>query len=144
MLTNSSPILVTGGAGFIGSHFVLDWFTHVGTPLVNLDKLTYAGNLRNLESIANRPDYTFVRGDICDRELIDRLLVEHQPRAIVHLAAESHVDRSLVGPQDFLTTNIQGTFTLLDATRHGWRRCRRRSGRGFGFCMCRRTRCMGH
>ncbi len=118
MLTNSSPILVTGGAGFIGSHFVLDWFTHVGTPLVNLDKLTYAGNLRNLESIANRPDYTFVRGDICDRELIDRLLVEHQPRAIVHLAAESHVDRSLVGPQDFLTTNVQGTFTLLEATRH--------------------------
>ena len=117
MLSDQSPILVTGGAGFIGSHFVLDWFEAVGTPLVNLDKLTYAGNLRNLLPIADKPGYTFVRGDICDRALVDRLLAEHSPRAIVHLAAESHVDRSLVGPGEFLKTNIDGTFTLLEAAR---------------------------
>ena len=98
MLSDQSPILVTGGAGFIGSHFVLDWFSTVGTPLVNLDKLTYAGNLRNLLPIADRTGYHFVRGDIQDRALIDKLLADFSPRAIVHLAAESHVDRSLVGP----------------------------------------------
>ena len=117
MLSDQSPILVTGGAGFIGSHFVLDWFETVGTPLVNLDKLTYAGNLRNLIPIQGNPGYTFVRGDICDRALIDKLLAEHSPRAIVHLAAESHVDRSLVGPGEFLNTNIHGTFVLLEAAR---------------------------
>ena len=117
MLTHESPILVTGGAGFIGSHFVLDWFSTIGTPLVNLDKLTYAGNLRNLEPVADRTGYHFVRGDIQDRELVDRLLKEFEPRAIVHLAAESHVDRSLVGPEDFLQTNIHGTFVLLEAAR---------------------------
>jgi dTDP-glucose 4,6-dehydratase len=117
MLTNESPILVTGGAGFIGSHFVLDWFDTVGTPLVNLDKLTYAGNLRNLEPIAHKPGYTFVRGDIRDSALVTRLMEEHKPRAIVHLAAESHVDRSLVGPGEFLDTNINGTFVMLQAAR---------------------------
>jgi len=117
MLSDQSPILVTGGAGFIGSHFVLDWFDTVRTPLVNLDKLTYAGNLRNLLPIADLPGYHFVRGDIQDRALVDRLLVEFEPRAIVHLAAESHVDRSLVGPGDFLATNINGTFVLLEAAR---------------------------
>jgi dTDP-glucose 4,6-dehydratase len=117
MLTNESPILVTGGAGFIGSHFVLDWFAEVGTPLVNLDKLTYAGNLHNLVSIQDKPGYTFVRGDIRDRTLVDKLMHEFSPRAIVHLAAESHVDRSLVGPGEFLDTNINGTFTLLEASR---------------------------
>jgi dTDP-glucose 4,6-dehydratase len=117
MLSSESPILVTGGAGFIGSHFVLDWFTEVGTPLVNLDKLTYAGNLRNLQPIAHLPGYHFVRGDIQDGPLVARLLSEFSPRAIVHLAAESHVDRSLVGPGDFLATNINGTFVLLEAAR---------------------------
>jgi len=117
MIKEDSPILVTGGAGFIGSHFVLDWFKTVGTPLINLDKLTYAGNLRNLLPIADQPGYHFVRGDIRDRELVDRLLREYEPRAIVHLAAESHVDRSLVGPGEFLDTNINGTFVLLDAAR---------------------------
>ena len=120
MLTNESPILVTGGAGFIGSHFVLDWFAAVGTPLVNLDKLTYAGNLRNLEPVAGRDGYTFVRGDIRDRDLVDSLLREHRPRAIVHLAAESHVDRSLVGPGEFLDTNVHGTFVMLEAARGYW------------------------
>ncbi len=120
MLTQDSPILVTGGAGFIGSHFVLDWMAEVGTPLVNLDKLTYAGNLRNLEPVAQKPGYTFVRGDIRDRELVLELLKTHRPRAIVHLAAESHVDRSLVGPGEFLDTNVHGTFVLLEATRSYW------------------------
>jgi dTDP-glucose 4,6-dehydratase len=116
-LSGDDLILVTGGAGFIGSHFVLDWFATVGTPLVNLDKLTYAGNLHNLQPIADKPGYHFVRGDIQDRALVDKLLAEFEPRAIVHLAAESHVDRSLVGPGDFLATNINGTFVLLEAAR---------------------------
>ena len=97
MLNNSSPILVTGGAGFIGSNFILDWFSQVGSPLVNLDKLTYAGNLRNLCSVARHEGYSFERGDICDRPFLDHVLDHWQPRAIVHLAAESHVDRSILG-----------------------------------------------
>src|ERR1700727_885032 len=117
MLTHESPVLVTGGAGFIGSHFVLHWFDTLGTPLVNLDKLTYAGNLRNLLPIADRTGYHFVRGDIRDRALVDKLLAEFSPRAIVHLAAESHVGPSLVGPGEFLDTNINGTFVLLEAAR---------------------------
>jgi dTDP-glucose 4,6-dehydratase len=116
-------ILVTGGAGFIGSNFVLDWLAHPDTrdePVVNLDALTYAGNLRNLESLQGNPKHLFVRGDICDRALIDRLLAEHRPRAIVHFAAESHVDRSIHGPGEFMRTNVDGTFTLLEATRAHW------------------------
>ncbi len=133
MLNSTSPILVTGGAGFIGSHFVLDWFATVGTPLVNLDKLTYAGNLRNLESLAGRPGYTFVHGDIRDRELVDRLLAHHQPRAIVHLAAESHVDRSLVGPGEFLDTNVHGTFVMLEAARAYWQTLDQQDRQQFRF-----------
>ena len=110
-------ILVTGGAGFIGSNFVLEWFAQRGTPLVNLDKLTYAGNLENLASVEDRAEYTFVHGHIGDAALIARLLGEHQPRAIIHFAAESHVDRSISGPEAFLKTNIDGTFTLLQAAR---------------------------
>lgn len=110
-------ILVTGGAGFIGANFVLDWFTNEGGALVNLDKLTYAGNPANLAAIADRDDYTFVQGDICDGALVTRLLEEFRPRAIVHFAAESHVDRSILGPEAFLRTNIDGTFTLLQAAR---------------------------
>lgn len=116
-----SPILITGGAGFIGSNFVLDWFTGDRTggqpSLVNLDKLTYAGNLHNLESLQGRQDYRFVRGDVCDRDLVDRLLREVKPRAILHFAAESHVDRSIVSPEAFVETNVRGTFVLLDAAR---------------------------
>jgi len=117
-----TPILVPGGAGFIGSNFVLDWFAQADAagrsrPLVNLDKLTYAGNPANLASLAGRPDYTFVQGDICDAALVTDLLAEHRPRAIVHFAAESHVDRSILGSEAFLKTNIDGTFTLLQAAR---------------------------
>jgi dTDP-glucose 4,6-dehydratase len=116
------PILVTGGAGFIGSNFILDWFAQAASdgairPLVNLDKLTYAGNPANLESLAQNPDYTFVHGDICDPTLVSELFARHQPSAILHFAAESHVDRSIAGPEAFLRTNIDGTFTLLQAAR---------------------------
>jgi dTDP-glucose 4,6-dehydratase len=113
-------ILVTGGAGFIGSNFVLDWLAGSQEPVVNLDALTYAGNLRNLASLEGDALHVFVRGDICDRALVDRLLAEHRPRAIVHFAAESHVDRSIHGPGAFMRTNVDGTFTLLEAARAHW------------------------
>ena len=113
-------ILVTGGAGFIGSNFVLDWIAAGQEPLINLDALTYAGNLQNLATIENHPQHRFVKGDIGDRPLLDRLLAEHRPRAIVHFAAESHVDRSIHGPGAFIKTNIEGTFTLLEAARSFW------------------------
>ena len=113
-------ILVTGGAGFIGSNFVLDWFETMGEPLVNLDALTYAGNLHNLAALESHERHIFVHGDICDRNLVSRLLNEHRPRAILHFAAESHVDRSIHGPSDFMRTNIDGTFALLEAAREYW------------------------
>lgn len=113
-------ILVTGGAGFIGSNFVLDWLMQCDEPLINLDALTYAGNLANLASVQSDPRHIFVHGNICDRPLLDRLLTEHRPRAIVHFAAESHVDRSIQGPDTFLKTNIEGTYTLLEAARAYW------------------------
>ena len=116
-------IFVTGGAGFIGSNFVLEWFKDPQTKdesVVNLDALTYAGNLENLASLDGDPRHIFVRGDITDRALIDRLLAEHQPRAIIHFAAESHVDRSILGPGAFIKTNIEGTYTLLEASRAYW------------------------
>ena len=110
-------ILVTGGAGFIGSNFVLEWLAREKSPVTNLDSLTYAGNLENLSQAENDPRLTFVHGDIRDRGLIDKLLRECRPRAIVHFAAESHVDRSIHGPGDFIQTNIVGTFTLIEAVR---------------------------
>jgi dTDP-glucose 4,6-dehydratase len=113
-------ILVTGGAGFIGSNFVLDWFQTSTEPVLNLDKLTYAGNPGNLASLHGNPRYEFVRGDIADRPLVRRLLQEHRPRAIVHFAAESHVDRSIYGPAEFIETNIVGTFNLLEESRAFW------------------------
>jgi dTDP-glucose 4,6-dehydratase len=113
-------ILVTGGAGFIGANFILDWRREIGESVVNLDKLTYAGNLENLASLDNDGRYRFVRGDICDPALANHLLAEQRPRAIVHFAAESHVDRSIFGPGEFIRTNIEGTFTLLEATRAYW------------------------
>jgi dTDP-glucose 4,6-dehydratase len=120
---NIGMILVTGGAGFIGSNFVLDWLENGTTrdePVVNLDALTYAGNLRNLAALQDDPRHIFVRGDIGDRALVDQLLAKHRPRAIVHFAAESHVDRSIHGPGEFMRTNVQGTFTLLEAARAYW------------------------
>ena len=113
-------ILVTGGAGFIGSNFVLDWLENHDEHVVNLDALTYAGNLANLESLQGDPRHVFSHGDIGDRALVDSLLKTHRPRAIVNFAAESHVDRSILGPGAFLKTNIEGTFTLLEAARAFW------------------------
>jgi len=113
-------MLVTGGAGFIGSNFILQRSEADSCTLVNLDKLTYAGNLCNLESIAGYSRYEFVRGDIGDHLLVRQLLEKHQPAAIIHFAAESHVDRSIRGPADFITTNIDGTFALLEETRTFW------------------------
>src|SRR5215213_3849621 len=110
-------LLVTGGAGFIGSNFVLTTLASTGEPIVNLDKLTYAGSLDNLEAVKNNPKHVFVRGDICDRPLVRSLLQQHKPRAIVHFAAESHVDRSIAGPADFIQTNVVGTFALLEEAR---------------------------
>jgi len=111
---------VTGGAGFIGANFVLDWIAAVGEPVVNLDKLTYAGNLGSLAALAGDARHAFVRGDIGDRALVEALLAERRPRAIVHFAAESHVDRSIHGPGEFVRTNVVGTFELLEAVRGYW------------------------
>jgi dTDP-glucose 4,6-dehydratase len=113
-------ILVTGGAGFIGSNFVLDWLGCSDETVVNLDLLTYAGNLQNLDALKKNHRHIFVHGDICDRGLMDQLLARHAPRAMVHFAAESHVDRSIHGPGSFVHTNVVGTYTLLEATRHYW------------------------
>ncbi len=113
-------ILVTGGAGFIGANFVLDWLAATGEPIVNLDKLTYAGNLGNLAPLAGDARHTFVRGDIGDRTQVGALLAQHRPRAIVNFAAESHVDRSIHGPADFIATNVVGTFALLETVRAWW------------------------
>ncbi len=113
-------ILVTGGAGFIGSNFVLDWFAQSEESVINLDKLTYAGNLENLATLKNNPRHIFVQGDIGDAELVGKLLAEHSPRAVANFAAESHVDRSIHGPGEFIQTNIVGTFHLLEAVRAYW------------------------
>ena len=113
-------LLVTGGAGFIGSNFVLDWLAQSDEPVITLDKLTYAGNLENLASLKDDPRHLFVQGDIGDFALVSRLLAEHQPRAVVNFAAESHVDRSIHGPGEFIQTNIVGTFQLLEAIRAYW------------------------
>ena len=110
-------ILVTGGAGFIGSNFVLDWLAESQEIVVNLDLLTYAGNLENLETVKDDPRHVFVRGDIGDSALVNSLLNQHQPRAVLNFAAESHVDRSIHGPEDFIQTNVVGTFHLLESVR---------------------------
>jgi dTDP-glucose 4,6-dehydratase len=113
-------ILVTGGAGFIGSNFVRQWMAEEGTRLVNLDKLTYAGNLDSLADVLGSPRHVFVEGDIGDGRLVSRLLAEHRPRSVVHFAAESHVDRSIDSPAAFVETNVVGTFRLLEAARRHW------------------------
>ena len=113
-------ILVTGGAGFIGANFVLDWLAQHDEPVINLDKLTYAGNLESLVSLGSNVRHIFVRGDIGDAVLVDKLLMEHRPRAVINFAAESHVDRSIHGPGEFIQTNIVGTFHLLESVRAYW------------------------
>lgn len=113
-------ILVTGGAGFIGANFILEWLHRIDEPVVNFDKLTYAGNLQNLSSLQGDTRYVFVQGDICDSQKLKQLFDNYQPRAIIHFAAESHVDRSIHGPDDFIQTNIVGTFRLLEVARHYW------------------------
>jgi dTDP-glucose 4,6-dehydratase len=126
-------ILVTGGAGFIGSNFVLDWFKTSDEPIVNLDALTYAGNLANLASLQGDARHHFVKGDIGDRALVDNLLATHSPRACLHFAAESHVDRSIHGPGAFMKTNVEGTFMLLEATRAYWGGLQPDAKAGFRF-----------
>ena len=113
-------LLITGGAGFIGSNFVLDWLQRSDEPIVNLDVLTYAGNLANLQPLQGDARHVFVKGDILDRPLLDQLLSQHRPRAVLHFAAESHVDRSIHGPGAFMKTNVEGSFTLLEASRAYW------------------------
>lgn len=113
-------ILVTGGAGFIGSNFVQDWLAQSDEAVVNLDKLIYAGNLENLANLQTDKRHVFVQGDIGDKVLVDQLLTQHKPRAIINFAAESHVDRSIHGPEDFIQTNVLGTFRLLEAVRAYW------------------------
>lgn len=113
-------IFVTGGAGFIGSNFVLDWLTQSDEKIINLDKLTYAGNLQNLSSLSKDTRHIFIQGDIGNTQLVSQILAQYQPRAIINLAAESHVDRSIHGPGDFIQTNILGTFHLLEAVRAYW------------------------
>ena len=126
-------ILVTGGAGFIGSNFVLDLLAQTDESVINLDALTYAGNLENLASLKYNPNHIFIHGDIGNFELVSKLLAEHQPSAIVNFAAESHVDRSIHGPEDFIQTNIVGTFHLLEAVRAYWSSLKEETKTGFRF-----------
>jgi dTDP-glucose 4,6-dehydratase len=128
-----NTILVTGGAGFIGSNFILQRMERDSAAIVNLDKLTYAGNMRNLETISSERRYEFVHGDIADRGLLSGLLERRQPRAIVHFAAESHVDRSIRGPDDFIRTNVDGTFVLLEEIRAYWGGLAEQERIGFRF-----------
>ncbi len=132
-MSTFSAILVTGGAGFIGSNFVLQWIKNTSTVLVNLDLLTYAGNPGNLAALAGNPRHRLVRGDICDAELVAAVLREHRPRSIVHFAAESHVDRSIAAPGAFVRTNVQGTFTLLEQAKLYWSELDEEDRRTFRF-----------
>jgi dTDP-glucose 4,6-dehydratase len=132
-MATTESILVTGGAGFIGSNFILHWLASEKTGVINLDKLTYAGNPANLARIERDPRYTFLRGDICDLSLTRKLFASHRPCAVVHLAAESHVDRSIHGADDFIRTNIEGTFRLLQAAREFWEDLRGEERENFRF-----------
>jgi dTDP-glucose 4,6-dehydratase len=129
----ADTILVTGGAGFIGSNFVLDWLATESSSIINLDKLTYAGNPANVSPRSGDRRYRFLQGDICDRELLAELLIRYRPRAIVHFAAESHVDRSIRGPDDFIRTNVNGTFSLLEEARAYWSGLDQEEQTGFRF-----------
>jgi len=133
MTATKDTILVTGGAGFIGSNFVLRWLETVGTPVVNLDLLTYAGNPANLVSLEEDVRYRLMRADICDPEAVAAALHEHRPRAIIHFAAESHVDRSIIDPGAFIRTNVQGTYTMLEQARRYWSALDGAAKSGFRF-----------
>jgi dTDP-glucose 4,6-dehydratase len=133
MTSVRNTILVTGGAGFIGSNFVLQWIRDAGASLVNLDLLTYAGNAENLASLKGDSRHKLVRGDLCDAELVSALYREHRPQAVVHFAAESHVDRSIADPGAFIRTNVQGTFTLLEQARVYWLELDEAGRRAFRF-----------
>jgi dTDP-glucose 4,6-dehydratase len=126
-------VLITGGAGFIGANFVLDWVANTDEKIINLDKLTYAGNMASLASLQNNPQHVFVQGDIGDDKLLPKLLAEHQPRAVLNFAAESHVDRSIHGPGDFIETNIVGTFRLLESVRGYWQALAPKAQQQFRF-----------
>jgi dTDP-glucose 4,6-dehydratase len=126
-------ILVTGGAGFIGANFTLDWLDKVGEPMVNLDKLTYAGNLGSLAPLSGDARHHFVRGDIADAGAVSELLARHKPRAVVNFAAETHVDRSIHGPAPFIDTNVVGTFKLLETVRSFWSALPEDEARAFRF-----------
>lgn len=126
-------ILITGGAGFIGSNFILQWLKKFDEPVVNLDKLTYAANLRNLASLADDERYIFVHGDIADSKVLNRIFNEYSPRAVVNFAAESHVDRSIHAPMEFIQTNVVGTFQLLEASRVFWRELAAKDKEAFRF-----------
>lgn len=126
-------IFITGGAGFIGSNFIIDWLETSNELVINLDKLSYAGNLENLSSLDNDPRHKFIQGDICDRAIISSVLNTYHPRAILNFAAESHVDRSIHGPEDFIQTNILGTFNLLDETRKFWNKLDQSNKKDFVF-----------
>ena len=126
-------ILVTGGAGFIGSNFVIDWVNKRKELIINLDKLTYSGNLENLESIKDNPNHIFVHGDISDTQLLRQLLSEYQPRAVINMAAETHVDRSIMTPELFLQTNLLGTFFLLESVREYWDELNGKEKKNFRF-----------
>lgn len=119
-IESTDTILVTGGAGFIGSNFILDWIENLPGQIVNLDKLTYAGNLRNRDALAGNSRHIFIHGDICDAALVDDLLCKYRPRAVINFAAESHVDRSIHNPEEFVRTNVQGTLNLLEKARQYW------------------------
>lgn len=126
-------IIVTGGAGFIGSNFVLDWLQHQDEPVVNIDKLTYAGNLHNLAALEGDARHIFVQADLVDGGALRQLFAQHQPRAVVNFAAESHVDRSIAGPGAFIQSNIVGTYELLEAARHYWRELPEQARHTFRF-----------
>jgi dTDP-glucose 4,6-dehydratase len=132
-MTTNDEILVTGGAGFIGSNFIRSWIQSVGSPVVNLDLLTYAGNPASLDSLKSDSRHTLVHGDICDADRISSLLREHRPRAVVHFAAESHVDRSIISPDAFVRTNVHGTFTLVDQAKRYWSTLDEAGKRSFRF-----------
>ena len=140
-MESDHSILVTGGAGFIGGNFILNQIKQSNTCVINLDALTYAGHMETLASIDAHPNYHFVLGSIGDRQLLDYLLTKHKPAAIINFAAESHVDRSIDSPGEFIQTNVTGTFELLEATRAYWNQLQTQKNNNSVFCMSQPMKC---